>query len=149
MTAIKWFAVDAGAQYSVSSDWYAKLPNISGEFKALVFTTDNISFNYTRMEQLNSVSANTADYRVTNNGGAGAAEFSGSFTTDFAVSQGYVVIAQKGWSYGVGGNEYKGEWSTRLYNTVIDVEPVPEPSSILALGTGLMGLAGFAIRRRK
>jgi hypothetical protein len=28
-------------------------------------------------------------------------------------------------------------------------EPVPEPGSLLALGSGLIGLAGIAIRRRR
>lgn len=40
--------------------------------------------------------------------------------------------------------------STNTYKwTEFSYVPVPEPSSILAFGTGLLGLAGVAVRRRK
>lgn len=35
------------------------------------------------------------------------------------------------------------------YKFKLTVAPIPEPSSLAALATGLFGLAGFAIRRRK
>lgn len=43
---------------------------------------------------------------------------------------------------------HSAEW-TWVAADDLSVVPVPEPSSILALSTGLIGLAGFAIRRRK
>jgi len=41
------------------------------------------------------------------------------------------------------------EGKTEADQALISLVQVPEPGSILALGSGLLGLAGFAIRRRK
>ena len=43
------------------------------------------------------------------------------------------------------------EWTPfgAAFDNVSITEVVPEPSSILALGAGLMGMAGFVVRRRK
>ncbi|MGB9619317.1 MAG: PEP-CTERM sorting domain-containing protein [Armatimonadota bacterium] len=56
------------------------------------------------------------------------------------ISQGYVVVALK-----LGGFS-PPEWVS-WDNLCLTC--VPEPGSMLALGTGLVGLAGFVIRRRK
>ncbi len=47
------------------------------------------------------------------------------------------------------GGEY-GHYNLHYDNVMFEgVETVPEPGTMAALGTGLVGLAGFAIRRRK
>lgn len=47
------------------------------------------------------------------------------------------------------GMEPQYDNATYIDNFSMTVTPVPEPGSILALGSSLVGLAGFAIRRRK
>lgn len=47
-------------------------------------------------------------------------------------------------------DEQNNIWSTPTYDfTVFAYQPVPEPSSILAVLAGLAGFAGFGIRRRR
>jgi hypothetical protein len=56
---------------------------------------------------------------------------------------------------GIGANELKvnytvhfAEWSWTSADN-LQVDAIPEPGSLLALGTGLVGLVGIALRRRK
>ncbi|MCL6630772.1 MAG: PEP-CTERM sorting domain-containing protein [Armatimonadetes bacterium] len=55
---------------------------------------------------------------------------------------GYVTIAYK-WGNGSGG------FSGSMYVDEVSLTAVPEPGSLLALSTGIIGLAGIVIRRRR
>jgi hypothetical protein len=57
------------------------------------------------------------------------------------VCQGYIVVALK-----LGSVSGSPVWAS--FDN-IHVTCIPEPGSLLAFGTGLLGLVGFAIRRRK
>jgi len=52
---------------------------------------------------------------------------------------GQIRIGERGYA----NYNYEATWD------YLTLSPVPEPGSLLALGSGLVGLAGFAIRRRK
>lgn len=71
------------------------------------------------------------------------------FTKTFTnLSSGNIFIGIKTGIYNSGGNNYAaGPMSQGVQN--LSVQVLPEPSSILALGSGLIGMAGFVIRRRK
>jgi hypothetical protein len=45
--------------------------------------------------------------------------------------------------------EYFAGDEIRTNNYTSDVSPVPEPTTMLLFGTGLLGLAGISIRRTK
>jgi len=56
-----------------------------------------------------------------------------------------VTVALK---YGVWTPDWQWNYFGAYWDA-FDVSAIPEPASLLALGSGLVGLAGFAIRRRK
>lgn len=55
-----------------------------------------------------------------------------------------------GFWYNYGGAHYS-DWASAMANNtlIVTISPVPEPGSLVAFGSSLIGLAGFAIRRRK
>ncbi len=55
-----------------------------------------------------------------------------------------------GWSVSLQHDSATGTGTDTVWidNVAIDVVPVPEPGSLLALGIGLAGLVGTAINRR-
>jgi len=74
-------------------------------------------------------------------GGFGWTAFSGQFTPTSSTITVYTKFA--GWD---------PEWNWMYFGAYydsIDVSPVPEPGSLLALGSGIVGLAGLVIRRRR
>jgi hypothetical protein len=62
-----------------------------------------------------------------------------------------VQYAGGGWcAYGVNGNAYSAISANSVNaNEIYGIAPVPEPGSLLALGSGTLGFLGLAIRRRK
>jgi hypothetical protein len=77
------------------------------------------------------------------------------YTTEgFSVGDGadgfqHFAVFQDGSSYWVGMEDFHGGADFDYNDMIVKLTPVPEPVSMLLLGSGLIGLAGYARRRFK
>jgi len=74
----------------------------------------------------------------------------GSIATTYSIDNGdtlYFVVQQKG--VGVTGGSGNPSGVDFLGNTTPSTSPIPEPSTLLMLGTGLIGSAGALMRKMR
>lgn len=73
------------------------------------------------------------------------------FTTENGGAPGFqhFAVFSEGSSYWIGMEDFHGGSDFDYNDIIVKITPVPEPATMLLLGSGLIGLAGYARRRFK